>query len=144
MTGRVTMLGISWWAGKGGSYRTIQRLYTTWMVIWLPHMSFCSAPIWTCPSTSCSTFTTRVPNRVQFPWRQTVLELEDFMNVGQTPVTNAANLSLWMVNLSQLLLDPYRSHDPAFSVLNPKSHFRGYRYVSETVKMLPQNLMPIY
>ena len=30
MTGRVTMLGISRWAGTGGSYRTIQRwFYTT-------------------------------------------------------------------------------------------------------------------
>ena len=29
MTGRVTMLGISRWAGKGGSYRTIQRFYST-------------------------------------------------------------------------------------------------------------------
>jgi len=27
MTGRVTMLGISRWAGKGGSYRTIQRFF---------------------------------------------------------------------------------------------------------------------
>jgi putative transposase len=64
--------------------------------------------------------------------------LEDFMNVGQIPVTNAANLSLWMVNLSQLLLDPYRSDDPAFSVLDLKAHYRGHRYVSETIKMLPQ------
>jgi hypothetical protein len=29
MTGRVTMLGLSRWAGKGGSYRTIQRFYCT-------------------------------------------------------------------------------------------------------------------
>ena len=29
MTGRVTMLGLSRWSGKGGSYRTIQRLYNT-------------------------------------------------------------------------------------------------------------------
>ena len=29
MTGRVTILGISRWADKGGSYRTIQRLYHT-------------------------------------------------------------------------------------------------------------------
>ena len=29
MTGRVTMRGISRWAGKGGSYRTIQRFFTT-------------------------------------------------------------------------------------------------------------------
>src|SRR5258708_29196727 len=27
MTGRVTMLGISRWAGVGGSYRTIQRFF---------------------------------------------------------------------------------------------------------------------
>jgi len=25
MSGRVTMLGLSRWAGKGGSYRTVQR-----------------------------------------------------------------------------------------------------------------------
>ena len=64
--------------------------------------------------------------------------LEDFMNVEQTPVTNAANLSLFMVNLSQLLLDRYRLDDPAFSALDLKAHYRGYCYVAETIKMLPQ------
>src|ERR1044071_4320388 len=29
MTGRVTMLGISRWTAKGGSYRTVQRFFTT-------------------------------------------------------------------------------------------------------------------
>ncbi len=29
MTGRVTMLGISRWAGKGGSYRNVQRFFNT-------------------------------------------------------------------------------------------------------------------
>jgi putative transposase len=29
MTGRVTMLGLSRWAGKGGSYRSIQRFFNT-------------------------------------------------------------------------------------------------------------------
>lgn len=33
MTGRVTMLGLSRWAGEGGSYRTIQRFYRT-LVDW--------------------------------------------------------------------------------------------------------------
>jgi putative transposase len=64
--------------------------------------------------------------------------LEDFMNVEQTPGTNAANLSLLIVNLSQRLLDNYRSDDPAFSVLDLKAQYRGYRYVFETIKMLPQ------
>src|SRR5215475_12126542 len=31
MTGRVTMLGLSRWAGKGGSYRTVQRFFSTVM-----------------------------------------------------------------------------------------------------------------
>jgi len=29
MTGRITMLGLSRWAGQGGSYRTVQRLFST-------------------------------------------------------------------------------------------------------------------
>ena len=29
MTGRVTMVGMARWAGKGGSYRTIQRFFAT-------------------------------------------------------------------------------------------------------------------
>ena len=39
MTGRVTMLGIARWAGKGGSYRTVQRFFATvipWaMLFWV-------------------------------------------------------------------------------------------------------------
>jgi putative transposase len=31
MTGRVTMLGLSRWAGHGGSYRTVQRFFSTVM-----------------------------------------------------------------------------------------------------------------
>jgi hypothetical protein len=34
MTGRVTMLGISRWTEKGGSYRTVQRFFAT-NVPWL-------------------------------------------------------------------------------------------------------------
>jgi putative transposase len=29
LTGRVTMLGIARWAGQGGSYRTVQRFFST-------------------------------------------------------------------------------------------------------------------
>jgi len=63
--------------------------------------------------------------------------LEDFMNVTQTAVTNATNLSLFMVNLSQLLLCQYRQDDPDFSILDLKAYYRGYRYVMETIKILP-------
>jgi hypothetical protein len=64
--------------------------------------------------------------------------LEDFMNVKETAVTNAANLSLFMVNFSAALAEPLRKHNPDFSVLDLKSRYRGYRYVSETIIMLPQ------
>jgi putative transposase len=64
--------------------------------------------------------------------------LDDFMNVKQTAVTNAANLSFFMVNFSAVLLRQYRKSNPEFSVLDLKSHYRGYRYVSETIKLLPQ------
>jgi len=64
--------------------------------------------------------------------------LDDFMNVKQAAVTNAANLSFFMVNFSSVLLGRYRKSNPEFSVLDLKSHYRGCRYVSETIKMLPQ------
>ena len=64
--------------------------------------------------------------------------LEDFMNVSQTAVTNAANLSLFMVDVSQVLMCKYRQSDPNFSILDLKAYYRGYRYVTETIKMLPQ------
>ena len=64
--------------------------------------------------------------------------LDDFMNVKQEAVTNAANLSFFMVNFSSVLLRRYREYTPEFSVLDLKSHYRGCRYASETIKLLPQ------
>jgi putative transposase len=64
--------------------------------------------------------------------------LEDFMNVTPTAVTNAANLSLFMVDVSQVLMCQYRRDDPNFSILDLKALYRGYRYVTETIKILPQ------
>jgi putative transposase len=64
--------------------------------------------------------------------------LEDFMNVKETAVTNAANLSFFMVNLSYALLQPLREQNPDYSVFDLKSQYRGYRYASETIKMLPK------
>ncbi len=58
------------------------------------------------------------------------------MNVKETAVTNAANLSLFMVNFSAALAEPFRRQNPNFSMLDLKSHDRGYRYASETtIKM---------
>ena len=64
--------------------------------------------------------------------------LDDFMNIREEAVTNAANLSFFMVNFSSVLLRHYRENNPQFSVLDLKSHYRGCRYASETIKLLPQ------
>jgi putative transposase len=64
--------------------------------------------------------------------------LDDFMNVKEVAVTNAANLSFFMVNFSTILLRRFQAMNPDFSVLDLKSHYRGCRYVAETLKLLPQ------
>ena len=64
--------------------------------------------------------------------------LEDFMNVNKTPVNNAANLSMFMVNVSAKLLAPLRLEHSEFSVLDLKAHYRGLKYLRETLKILPQ------
>ena len=64
--------------------------------------------------------------------------LEDFMNVNKTPVNNAANLSMFMVNVSAKLLAPLRLESPEFSVLDLKARYRGLKYLHETLKILPQ------
>ena len=68
--------------------------------------------------------------------------LEDFMNVTETAVTNAANLSLFMVNLSYRTLCDFRQTDPQAGILDLKAYYRGYRYVEETIKMLPEKPEP--
>nr|AAW84294.1 putative transposase [uncultured Poribacteria bacterium 64K2] len=69
--------------------------------------------------------------------------LDDFMNVNKTPVNNAANLSMFMVNVSAKLLAPLRLEHPEASVLDLKAHYRGLKYLRETLKILPQKPEPI-
>ena len=69
--------------------------------------------------------------------------LEDFMNVNKTPVNNAANLSMFMVNVSAKLLAPLRLEHAELSVLDLKARYRGMKYLRETLKMLPQKPEPI-
>lgn len=64
--------------------------------------------------------------------------LEDFMNTNQTAVTNAANLSLFLVLVSKLLLRHFRTTHPDFGILDLKAYFRSHRYLTETMKWLPQ------
>lgn len=69
--------------------------------------------------------------------------LEDFMNVTPTGVTNAANLSLFMVNVAYRLRADSHPHDSAYSVLDLKADCRGHKYVEETIQMLPEKPEPI-
>jgi hypothetical protein len=69
--------------------------------------------------------------------------LEDFMNVTPLGVTNAANLSLFMVNVAYRLRADVHPRDPDYSVLDLKADCRGYKYVEETIPMLPEKPEPI-
>ena len=69
--------------------------------------------------------------------------LEDFMNVTPAGVTNAANLSLFMVNVAYRLRADIHARDPDYSVLDLKADWRGSKYVEETIKMLPEKPEPI-
>src|SRR5712691_3002493 len=69
--------------------------------------------------------------------------LEDFMTVTPTGVTNAANLSLFMVNVAYCLRADSHPRDSDYSVLDLKADCRGYKYVEETIKMLPEKPEPV-
>jgi putative transposase len=69
--------------------------------------------------------------------------LEDFMNVTPSGVTNAVNLSLFMVNVAYRLQDDIRQRAPDYSILDLKADCRAYKYVEETIKMLPEKPEPV-
>ena len=69
--------------------------------------------------------------------------LEDFMNVPPTGVTNAANLSLFMVNVAYRLRADLHPREPDSSVLDLQADCRGDKYGEETIQMLPEKPAPI-
>jgi putative transposase len=69
--------------------------------------------------------------------------LEDFMNVKEVPLTNALNLSLFMVNLSQVSLRDFRQTHPDSGILDLKAYFRAAKYFAETINLLPEKPEPI-
>lgn len=64
--------------------------------------------------------------------------LDDFMNVKEIPVNTAANLSMFMVNVSAKLREMFASEHPGFGILDIKARYRGLKYLQETLKILPQ------
>jgi len=69
--------------------------------------------------------------------------LEDFMNIHEVPVTNALNLSLFMINVSRVLLQEFRQTNPESGIIDLKAYYRAAKYFEETIKMLPEKPEPI-
>ena len=69
--------------------------------------------------------------------------LDDFINVKQIPVNNAANLSMFMVNVAAKLREMLGAEHTDFGVLDLKARYRGHKYLHETLKILPQKPEPI-
>ena len=63
--------------------------------------------------------------------------LEDFMNVNQRPVYNAANFALFMTNFANRLVQQRRQQLPDFGIHDLKAGFRGRFYAAEILKLLP-------
>lgn len=83
--------------------------------------------------------------QIEFNFRdaQQFWGFEDFMNINQTPLTNAVGLAFFMVNLSQWLVMQFRKTCPQFGLLDLKAHFRARRYALEALKLLPDFPDPI-
>jgi putative transposase len=69
--------------------------------------------------------------------------LEDFMSVKEVLLTNVIHLSLFMVNISQVLLREFRQTYPESGILDLKAYFRAAKYFEETIEILPQKPEPI-
>ncbi|MFT5196668.1 MAG: putative transposase [Candidatus Promineifilaceae bacterium] len=68
------------------------------------------------------------------------------MNIKEIQVQNAANLSvnlsLFMVNVSQVLAADHADQKRHMSVLDLKALYHGRKYVREVLKFLPQLPQP--
>jgi hypothetical protein len=69
--------------------------------------------------------------------------LEDFMTITPSGVANAANLSLFMVNVAYRLRTDVSAQDADSSVLDLQADCRGSKYVEETIKLLPEKPEPV-
>lgn len=70
--------------------------------------------------------------------------LEDFMNVNQLPVYNAANFALFMTNLTNQLLRQRRTDSSRFGITDLKAEYRGYFYAMQLLKLVPDSADPSF
>ena len=73
----------------------------------------------------------------------TLLGVGRFYECQKKPVNNAANLSLFMVNVSTKMVNTFRFNNTACSVLDLKARYRAMKYLEETLKILQQKPEPI-
>ena len=78
--------------------------------------------------------------QIEFEFREAKQHwgLSEFMGVKERSVQNAVGLSFFVGNLSAYLLERFRQRVPHAGVIDLKSYYRGRRYVSETLKYLPE------
>ncbi len=105
MTGRVTMLGISRWAGKGGSYRTIQRFFYSpknWpTLMWVFFRTHCFCPKEKYAIAGDEVVTTKSGHKTYgVDWF--------FSSLTQRPVKGLAFFALSLVGLEQRQSYPLR------------------------------------
>ena len=65
------------------------------------------------------------------------------MPIPPTGVTHAAHLSLFMVHVAYRLRADVHARDPDDRILDLKADCRGYKYVEETIQMLPEKPEPV-
>ena len=51
--------------------------------------------------------------------------------------------SIYPINLSHHLLADFRKHNPGSGIIDLKAYYRGFRYIREMLKILPQKPEPI-
>ena len=69
--------------------------------------------------------------------------MEDFMHVTPTGVTNAANLSLFMVTVAAAVVGDQPPLNADASMLDLKTTYRGRKYVETMIELLPEKPDPI-
>lgn len=81
----------------------------------------------------------RLRFQIEFTFREAKQHwgLEDFMTIKEQSVQNAANLAMFMVNVSQAL-ERTTSEETPFSVNDLKARFHGIFYVKELLKTDPR------
>jgi hypothetical protein len=107
------------------------------------HVILCSSDLALAAASLVDYYRLRCQIELNFRDAKQYWGLEDFMTITPTGVANAANLSLFMVNVAYRLQADTRQHDPDYSVLDLKADCRGSKYVEETIQMLPEKPEPV-